>query len=77
MMMQKMYHKNTLTPVYLRITLNTSGEAFRWRTYAWIHDTDDPAKPKRHVTVLPPVVSPQTAVKAAIVQEFKERASAS
>jgi len=48
------------------------------RIYAWIHDTDDPSKPKRHVTVLhvPPVVSPQTAVKAAIVQEFKERASA-
>jgi hypothetical protein len=48
------------------------------RIYAWIHDTDDPANPKRHVTVLhlPPVVSPQAAVKAAIVQEFKERASA-
>jgi hypothetical protein len=48
------------------------------RVYAWIHDTDDPAKPKRHVTVLhiPPVVSAQTAVKAAIVQEYKERASA-
>jgi hypothetical protein len=48
------------------------------RIYAWMHDTDDPANPKRHVTVLhvPPVISPQTAVKAAIVQEFKERASA-
>jgi hypothetical protein len=44
------------------------------RVYAWMHDTDDPAKPRRHVTVLhiPPVVSPQTAVQAAIVQEFKE-----
>lgn len=44
------------------------------RVYAWAHDTDDPAKPRRHVTVLhiPPVVSPQTAVKAAIVQDFKE-----
>jgi hypothetical protein len=39
-----------------------------------MHDTDDPAHPKRHVTVLhiPPVVSPQTAVQAAIVQEFKQ-----
>jgi hypothetical protein len=48
------------------------------RIYAWMHDTDDPAHPKRHVTVLhiPPVVSPQDAVKAAIVQEYKERASA-
>ena len=46
------------------------------RIYAWIHDTDDPEKPKRHVTVLhiPPVVSPRSAVKAAIVQEFRERA---
>ena len=48
------------------------------RIYAGIHDTDEPDKPKRHVTVLhlPPVVSAQTAVKAAIVQEYKERASA-
>lgn len=43
------------------------------RVYAWIHQTDDPAHPKRHVTVrIPPVVSPQTAVRAAIVQEFRE-----
>jgi hypothetical protein len=44
------------------------------RIYAWIHETGDPAHPKRHVTVLhiPPVVSPQTAVQAAIVQEFRE-----
>lgn len=48
------------------------------RVYAWMYDTGDPAKPKRHVTVLhiPPVISPQTAVKAAIVQEFKDRAKA-
>jgi hypothetical protein len=46
------------------------------RVYAWMHETDDPARPKRHVTVLhiPPVVSPQTAVQAAIAQEFKNRA---
>lgn len=45
------------------------------RIYAWSHDTDDPANPKRYVTVLhiPPVISPQTAVKAAIVQELKSR----
>ena len=48
------------------------------RIYAWMHDTDDPAHPKRHVTVLhiPPVISPRSAVKAAIVQEFKDRAKA-
>jgi hypothetical protein len=44
------------------------------KVYAWIHQTVDPAKPKRHVTVLhiPPVVSPRTAVQAAIVQEYKD-----
>jgi hypothetical protein len=41
--------------------------------YAWSHATDDPTKPKRHVTVLhiPPAISPETAVRAAIVQEFR------
>ena len=45
------------------------------RVYAWLHHTDDPAHPKRHVTVLhiPPVTSPQTAVQAAIVQEARDR----
>jgi len=41
------------------------------RVYAWAHDTNDPERPRRHVAVLhvPPVVSPVTAVRAAIVQE--------
>jgi hypothetical protein len=45
------------------------------RLYAWAHDTDDPENPKRHVTVLhiPPVVSPVLAVRAAIIQEFRDR----
>jgi hypothetical protein len=40
--------------------------------YAWIHDTGNPNKPEKHVTVLhvPPVVSPLTAVQAFIMQEF-------
>jgi hypothetical protein len=40
--------------------------------HAWSHATDDPANPKRHVTVLhiPPAVSPETAVRA-IVQKFR------
>jgi hypothetical protein len=48
------------------------------KVYAWSHATDDPAHPKRHVTVLhiPPVVSPQTAVQAVIVQEFKKHGKA-
>ena len=41
--------------------------------YAWSHDTGDEYNPKRHVTVLhvPPVVSPLTAVRAAILQEYR------
>ncbi|MGA8145654.1 MAG: hypothetical protein WB987_17345 [Candidatus Acidiferrales bacterium] len=47
------------------------------KVYAWAHDTDDPAKPKRHVTVLHihPVTSPILAVRAAIVQEFRNAES--
>ena len=42
--------------------------------YAWSHETDGPDK--RHVTVLriPPVVSPATAVRASIAQEFRSLA---
>jgi hypothetical protein len=45
------------------------------RVYAWAHQTEAPGNP-RHVTVLhiPPVVSPQTAVKAAIIQEYRNNA---
>jgi hypothetical protein len=44
------------------------------RVYAWAHDTDDPKKPRRHVTVLhiPPVVTPLLAVRAALVQEARD-----
>ena len=47
------------------------------RVYAWAHETDDPNQPKRYVTVLhlPPAISPETAVKSAIVQELKSRGS--
>ena len=47
------------------------------RVYAWAHETDDPKQPKRYVTVLhlPPAISPETAVKSAIVQELKSRAT--
>ncbi len=43
------------------------------RVYAWIHATEDSKRPKRHVTVphIPPVVSPRTAVQAAIIQELR------
>jgi hypothetical protein len=43
------------------------------KVYAWAHDTDDPKKPRRHVTVLhiAPVTSAVLAVRAAIIQEFR------
>jgi hypothetical protein len=48
------------------------------KVYAWAHETDDPQKPKRHVTVLHihPVTSPLLAVRAAIVQEFRNAETA-
>ena len=55
-----------------------SGHPKATRAYAWAHDTDDPKKPRRHVTVLhiPPVTSPVMAVKAAILEEFRNGKSA-
>jgi hypothetical protein len=43
------------------------------KVYAWSHDTDDPAKPIKHVTVLhiAPVLSAAMAVRAAIREEFR------
>ena len=51
------------------------GHSVAGRVYAWAHDTDDPAKPRRHVTVLHahPITSARDAVRAAIVQEFRTR----
>ncbi len=47
------------------------------RAYAWAHETDDPANPRRHVAVLHlhPIKSAQDAVRAAIAQEFKSGAA--
>lgn len=48
------------------------------RIYAWAHDTDNPKQPRKHVTVLHivPITSAVAAVRAAIVQEFRDRESA-
>ena len=48
------------------------------KVYAWAHDTDNPLKPRRHVTVLHifPVTSPAAAVRAAIIQEYKNLGTA-
>lgn len=50
-----------------------SGHPKATRLYAWTHATDDPKKPKRHVTVLhvAPITSAVEAVRAAIVQEYR------
>lgn len=41
--------------------------------YAWANDTENPDKPRRHATVLHihPIKSAQDAVRATIVQEFR------
>ncbi len=43
------------------------------KVYVWAHDTDNPKQPRRHVTVLHvhPITSPLLAVRASIVQEFR------
>jgi hypothetical protein len=43
------------------------------KVYAWSHDTNDPKNPRRHVTVLhiAPVTSPEAAVRAHIIQEYR------
>jgi hypothetical protein len=43
------------------------------KVYAWAHDTDDPERPRIHVTVLHchPITSAKEAVRAALVQEFR------
>jgi hypothetical protein len=46
--------------------------------YAWTHNTDNPKQPKRSVTVLniPPAVSPEAAVRVAIMQELRDAETA-
>ncbi|MGA2742577.1 MAG: hypothetical protein ABSG65_34705 [Bryobacteraceae bacterium] len=48
------------------------------KLYAWSHATDNPDSHRRHVTVLHSdlITSPLSAVRAAIVQEFKANATA-
>jgi len=45
------------------------------RVYAWAYETDQVDDPKRTVTVLhiPPVTSPELAVRAAIVKNYREQ----
>jgi len=45
------------------------------RVFAWAFDYEDPDKPTQHVTVLqiPPATTPENAVRASIVADFKRR----
>ncbi|MGC1684461.1 MAG: hypothetical protein WA734_02465 [Candidatus Acidiferrales bacterium] len=51
------------------------GHAKAAKAYAWIHSTDDVENAGRLVVVLgiPPVNSPEMAVKAAILEDYRER----
>jgi hypothetical protein len=42
--------------------------------YAWAHETGNPESPKRHIAVLhiPPIISPETAVRTAIIKDQRE-----
>ena len=44
------------------------------RIYAWTHETDNVVQPRRTVTVLhvAPVLSPELAVRASILQDYRE-----
>ena len=50
-----------------------AGHPTAHRVYAWAHETDNPQKPVRHVTVLHlhPIKSAQDAVRAVILQEAR------
>ncbi|HEU4510755.1 MAG TPA: hypothetical protein VFR78_21170 [Pyrinomonadaceae bacterium] len=52
-----------------------AGSAEASRVYAWSYETDQADDPKRTVTVLhvPPVTSPEMAVRASIVRDYRER----
>ncbi len=45
------------------------------KAYAWTHESDDPKKPKRHVTVLhiAPITSAIEAVRASIIKDFRDQ----
>jgi hypothetical protein len=44
------------------------------RIYAWAHETNNVDQPRRTVTILhvPPVLSPELAVRASIIQDYRE-----
>jgi hypothetical protein len=69
---KEMFHGKTVWNGIVEV-FNLKGHPTVSRVYAWAHDTDDPANPRRHVIVLQrhPINSAQDAVRAAIVREFR------
>jgi hypothetical protein len=61
-------HRDTIVEVF-----DLKGHPRANTAYAWSQDADDPDKQTLHFTVLhiPPAVSPETAVRAVIAQEFR------
>src|SRR5688572_17916155 len=67
------FHGKTLWQGDVEV-FDLTGNKLATRAYAWMHSLDD-TKAKRHVAVLhvPPVDSPQAAVKAVIVYEYRQQ----
>ena len=71
---KEVFHGKTVWSGFVEM-FELKGHPTAQHVYAWVHDTDDPENPRRHVTVLRlgKIETPIDAVRAAIVQEFKER----
>ena len=69
---QESFHGKTIWDGVVEV-FDLTGHPTANRVYAWAHETDEPQGQRRHVTVLHlhPAISPQTAVRAAIIQEFR------
>lgn len=74
MLVTEIHHGQTVWDGIVEV-FDLSGHPKGNRIYAGADKTDDPVDPKRHVTVLhiPPVKFPETAIRAAIVQESRKR----
>ena len=74
---KEIYQGRTLWDGIVEV-FDLKGHPTAYRIYAWAHETDDPNKPIRHVTVLHqhPVKSAQDAVKIAIAQEIRSLGTA-
>jgi hypothetical protein len=70
---KEVYHGKTVWDVVVQVFLLRDHPQTN-KVYAWSYATDDLEHPKRHVTVLhiPPAITPENAVKVALLQEFRD-----